>query len=65
MSFMMLSFTLLRGSWLAADGVEVICPAAAGSLVAGAVAKYRHKYNITPAGMDCLNDSMKNMKSPL
>lgn len=61
MSFLMMSFTLLRGSWLAGgEGVELICPAAAGPLAAGAVAKYRHKHNITPAGMDCLMEALKN-----
>ena len=64
MSFMMLSFTLLRGSWLGGDGVELICPAAAGPLAAGAVAKYRHKHNITPAGMDCLQTAMAETNSP-
>jgi len=65
MSFMMLSFTLLRGSWLNGDGLELICPAAAGPLAAGAVAKYRHKHNITPAGMNCLRDAMAQTQSPV
>ena len=65
MSFMMMSFTLLRGSWLNSEGLELICPAAAGPLAAGAVAKYRHKHNITPAGMDCLQASMATMANPL
>lgn len=59
MSFMMMNFILLRGSWLNAEGLELICPAAAGPLAAGAVAKYRHKHNITPAGMASLNRAMK------
>jgi len=58
-SFMMLSFTLLRGSWLDTEGLELICPAAAGPLAAGAVAKYRHKHNITPAGMDSLRRAIQ------
>ncbi len=65
MSFMMMNFTVLRGSWLNGDGLELICPAAAGPIAAGAVAKYRHKHNITPAGMDCLRTSMTTMASPL
>jgi glycine cleavage system aminomethyltransferase T len=65
MSLMMLPFTLLRGSWLAGDGLELICPASAGPLAAGAVAKYRHKYNITPAGMTCLQNALANTKPPL
>ena len=59
MSFMMMSFTILRGSWLDAEGLELICPAAAGPLAASAVAKYRHKHNITPAGMDSLNQAIE------
>ena len=65
MSMMMLPFTLIRGSWLAGEGLELICPAAAGPLAAGAVAKYRHKHNITPAGMTCLQNAMANTKPPL
>jgi glycine cleavage system aminomethyltransferase T len=65
MSFMMLSFTLIRGSWLAGEGLELICPAAAGSLAAGAIAKYRHKHNITPAGMACLQTALAQMTAPL
>ena len=62
MSFMMMSFTVLRGSWLNAEGLELICPAAAGPIAAGAVAKYRHKHNITPAGMDSLNRAIQQNK---
>jgi len=65
MSLMMLSFTLIRGSWLAGEGLELICPAAAGPLAAGAVAKYRHKHNITPAGMTCLQAAMTKTTPPL
>jgi len=65
MSFMMLSFTLIRGSWLAGEGLELICPAAAGPLAAGAVAKYRHKHNITPAGMICFQAALSKMSPPL
>jgi hypothetical protein len=64
-SFMMMSFTLLRGSWLAGEGMELICPAAAGPLAAGAVAKYRHKHNITPAGMESLQAAMDNIEKPI
>ena len=65
MSLMMLSFTLIRGSWLAGEGLELICPVAAGPLAAGAVAKYRHKHNITPAGMTCLQTAMAKTPPPL
>lgn len=58
-SLMMIPFTLIRGSWLSGEGMELICPSAAGPLAAGAVAKYRHKHNITPAGMESLQNAMK------
>ncbi|HDS84468.1 MAG TPA: hypothetical protein ENN97_04650 [Phycisphaerales bacterium] len=58
MTFFMISFTLMRGSWLAGDGLELICPATAGPLAAGVVAKYRHKKNLTPAGMNSLLSAM-------
>ena len=64
-SFFMIPFTLMRGSWLGCEGLELICPAQAGPVAAGAVAKYRHKHNITPAGMDCLLDAMAKAKPPL
>ena len=65
MSLMMMGFTLLRGSWLNGEGLELICPAAAGPLAAGAIAKYRHKHNITPAGMDCLQAAMAEIINPV
>ncbi|MCI0498665.1 MAG: hypothetical protein L0Y36_03150 [Planctomycetales bacterium] len=65
MSFFMMSFTLLRGSWLGCDGLELICPASAGPMAAGAVVKYRHKHNITPAGMESFRLAMAQMESPL
>jgi len=64
-SFFMVSFTLMRGSWLGGEGLELICPAQAGPLAASAVAKYRHKHNITPAGMDCLLGAMQKAEKPL
>lgn len=64
-SFLMMSFTLLRGSWLNGDGIELICPAAAGPIVAGTIAKYRHKYNLTPAGMNSLMSALEQNKPPL
>jgi aminomethyltransferase len=58
MTFFMIPFTLLRGSWLNGDGLELICPATAGPLAAGAIVKYRHKKNLTPAGMNSLLAAM-------
>jgi len=61
MSFFMISITIIRGAWTDADGIELICPASAAPLAAGAVAKYHERENITPAGMDCLVDAMSGI----
>jgi len=57
-SFFMIPLTMIRGSLVGGDGVELICPVSAAGLAAGAIAKYRDKANITPSGMECLADSM-------
>lgn len=57
-SFFMIPLTMIRGSWLGGDGVELICPVSAAALAAGAIAKYKDKANITPSGMECLADAM-------
>lgn len=57
-SFFMISITILRGSWVGLDGVELICPASVGPMAAGAVAKYHKRANITPAGMECLEKAL-------
>jgi len=54
----MIPLTMIRGSWLGGDGVELICPVSAAGLAAGAISKYRDKANITPSGMECLADAM-------
>lgn len=59
MSFFMINFTLLRGSWLDGEGLELMGPASTAGLVGGAITKYHKKYNITPAGMDCLLAAMQ------
>ena len=61
MSFFMISITIIRGAWTDDDGIELICPASAAPLAAGAVAKYHARENITPAGMDCLLDAMSGI----
>ncbi len=61
MSFFMISITIIRGAWTGGDGTELICPASAAPMAAGAVAKYHARENITPAGMDCLVDAMSSM----
>ncbi len=57
-SLLMMSITVIRGSWLNIDGLELICPASAAPLAAGAIAKYHKKQNITLGGMDCLLHAM-------
>lgn len=57
--FFMITVTLLRGSWVGLDGVELICPASMGPMAAGAVAKYHKRANITPGGMECLEKAIR------
>ena len=57
-SFFMIPLTMIRGSWLGGDGIELICPVSAAGLAAGAISKYRDRANITPSGMECLADAM-------
>ena len=57
--FFMITVTLLRGSWVGLDGVELICPSSVGPMAAGAVAKYHKKANITPGGMECLEKAIR------
>jgi aminomethyltransferase len=63
-SVFMMNFILLRGSWLGTDGLELICPVSAAGLVGASIAKYRQKYNITPAGMECLLNAMEKAPVP-
>ncbi|HRU15345.1 MAG TPA: hypothetical protein P5017_06470 [Anaerohalosphaeraceae bacterium] len=58
-SLFMLNFVVFRGSWLDIDGLELVCPASAGPLAAGSIAKAREKYNITPAGMAAFREILK------
>jgi len=57
-SFFMIPLTMIRGSWVGGDGIELICPVSAAGLAAGAIAKYRDKANITPSGMECFADAL-------
>ena len=59
-SFFMMNLILFRGSWLDLDGLELVCPASAGPLAAGAIAKAHQKHNITPAGMLVLREALQN-----
>lgn len=64
-SVFMMSFTLLRGSWLGGEGLELICPAATGPMAAAAIAKYRQKRNIIPAGMNSLDNAISQATWPV
>jgi aminomethyltransferase len=59
-SFFMMNLILFRGSWLDSEGLELLCPAAAGPMAAGSIAKAHQKHNITPAGMIALREALKN-----
>lgn len=59
-SVFMMNLILFRGSWLDAEGLELLCPASAGPLAAGTIAKAHQKHNITPAGMLALREALKN-----
>jgi aminomethyltransferase len=61
MSFFMINFTLLRGSWLDGEGLELMGPVSTAGLIGGAITKYHKKYNITPAGMECLLSAMEGV----
>lgn len=59
-SFFMMNLILFRGSWLDSEGLELLCPAVAGPMAAGSIAKVHQKHNITPAGMIALREALKN-----
>jgi len=65
MSIIIISVTVLRGSWIGVDGFEVLCPVSAAAMAAGAVAKYHKRENISPAGMDCLSRAMLEASVPV
>ena len=58
MSVFMMKITIIRGSWVGLDGLELLCPASAAVMAAGAVAKYHKQAGIVPAGMFCLQNAM-------
>lgn len=64
-SFFMISVTIIRGSWLGVDGLELICPQGACTMAAGALAKYRDRLNIAPAGMKTLILGLMESSLPL
>jgi len=65
MSFFMISVTIIRGSWLGSDGIELMCPQGACAMAAGALAKYRDRLNIAPAGMKTLKTAIMESSLPL
>lgn len=65
MSIIIMSVTVLRGSWIGVDGFEVLCPSSAAAMAAGAVAKYHKRENISPAGIDCLSRAMLEASVPV
>jgi len=58
MSVFMMKITIIRGSWVGLDGLELLFPASAAVMAAGAVAKYHKQAGIVPAGMFCLQNAM-------
>jgi aminomethyltransferase len=65
LSLFMMSITLLRGSWLGIDGIEIFGGLTACKLAAGAIEKYHKREHITPAGMECLEIAATEASLPL
>ena len=65
LSLFMMSITLIRGSWLGLDGIEIFGGATACKLAAGAIEKYHKREHITPAGMECLEIAATEASLPL
>ncbi len=55
LSVFMMSFTVIRGSWLGTDGVELICPLSAAKFATQSLEKYHKRENIVPAGVTCFD----------
>lgn len=64
-SAFMMNVTIIRGSFLGVDGIEIISPVAAASLAGGAVKQYYQQNLASPGGMDCLNRAMVEAGLPL
>jgi len=58
-SFFMMSFTVIRGSWLGTDGVELICPVNASKFATQQIEKYQRRQSIIPAGTMCFEAAFK------
>ena len=63
-SFFMMSVTIVRGSWVGADGFELLCPAMACNMAGAAISKYHARENMTPAGMESLQKAIAAAKPP-
>jgi aminomethyltransferase len=62
-SFFMMTFTVVRGSWLGSDGVELICPVSASKFAAQAIDKYQRQESIVPAGTVCFEAAFEQYVS--
>ena len=64
-SFFMIPVTIIRGSFLGCDGIEMLCSASAASLAASAVIKYKDRANISPAGTETFANAAIETSSPI
>lgn len=62
-SFFMMSITIVRGSWLGGDGVELICPISASKFATQAIEKYQKRESIVPAGTVCFEAAFEEYVS--
>lgn len=64
-TFFMISVTIIRGSWLGLDGIELICPLGACAMAGGALARYRDREKLAPAGIKTLDSAILESSLPL
>jgi aminomethyltransferase len=64
-SMFMMSLTLVRGSWMGLDGIEVLSGTSACKLASGAIEKYHKQQNIVPAGMEAFEIALSESSLPL
>ncbi|AQT70348.1 Aminomethyltransferase [Anaerohalosphaera lusitana] len=57
-NFFMMNLEVVRGSFIGTDGLELICPKGAASMAGTAIAKYRDRENIVPAGTLALDSAL-------
>jgi glycine cleavage system aminomethyltransferase T len=62
-SFFMMNFTVVRGSWVGSDGVELICPVSASKFATQAIDKYQRQESIVPAGTVCFEAAFEEFVS--